>query len=880
MTAEKTAAVTPMMQQFLAIKEQHPDAILFYRMGDFYEMFFDDAVTAAKVLDISLTKRGKHENAEIPMCGVPHHSHEPYLQKLILSGYKVAICEQMEKPEEAKKRGYKAVVRREVVRIVTPGTILEDVLLDARESNYLAALSSLGNDMALAWIDISTGEFRTCLTSKSSLSSDLSRLNAKELLLADKLFIDQGLSPILREHKAALTPQAASMFDSGKCENKLKTFFEVNSLEGFGNFSRAEISACGSLIEYIDITQKGNLPRLAPPLQFSNKNFMEIDGATRRNLEIYQSLSGNKKGSLLSVIDKTITACGSRLLLSYINSPLAHASGINRRLDMVQFFFDNDELCLPLSDIFKQIPDFERALSRICIGKAGPKDLNSIKDGLANSMILAEIIEFSGATQIPQNILGFLKNLGSHDQLITKLKEALKDEVGVLARDGGYVADGYHAGLDELRGLRNNSRDKIIELRDKYRSETGVNTLKITQNNVLGYFVEVTPSHSSKITDEKFVHRQTLASAVRYTTIELRQLESDIINAKDQALKLELMIFEELVNDIVAAADKISSTSTAVAAIDVMSSFASFAAANNCSRPIVDDSLEFSITGARHPVVEANLSDDLEGNFIANDCDLSQKQRLWLLTGPNMAGKSTYLRQNAIIAILAQIGSFVPAAKAHIGTVDKLFSRVGASDDLARGRSTFMVEMVETATILNQASNRSLVILDEIGRGTATYDGLSIAWAVVEHVHDKNKCRALFATHYHELTCLTAKLSSLACYSMRVKEWEGKVIFLHEVVKGAADRSYGIHVAKLAGLPNSVIKRADEVLTVLQQSETGKAKIKLVDDLPLFSIANIANQDKAPSKTEEALKAADLDELSPRDALDLLYKLKGMINHS
>ncbi len=873
---DKSEAVTPMMQQYLAVKKEHSDSLLFYRMGDFYELFFEDAIIAAKELDIALTKRGKHSGEEIPMCGVPHHSYEPYLHKLINSGYRVAVCEQMESPEEAKKRGYKAVVRREVVRIITPGTLIEESLLDAREANYLACVSEIGGQIALAWIDISTGEFKVSPTSREALSSDLARLNAKEILLSDKIFLDNELSPSLREYKAALMPQVASMFDFVKTENKLKTFFEVQSLEGFGMFSRSEISACGALIEYVAITQKGTLPRLSPPRKFSTSHFMVIDAATRRNLEISRTLSGDKKGSLLNVIDRTITAPGARLLFSYVTTPFAHAKPINEKLDGVEFFFTNNEIRHNLREVLKRVPDMERALSRICLGKGSPRDLTAVRDGLAETLIISEIVGLSGF-KLPTVLASYVRDLGSHDNLVGKLQRALKAEVGVLARDGGFVADGYHQKLDELRQLRDHSRDKIAELREKYKEETGINTLKIVQNNVLGYFVEVTPNQSGKITDSKFFHRQTLGSAVRYTTEELRQLESDILNAKDQVLKLELMIFDELVRDIIAHANPIALAAQSVAGLDLSSALAEIAVEKKYARPHVDDSSEFKIKGGRHPVVEANLNGDLTEKFIGNDSDLSKSQRLWLLTGPNMAGKSTFLRQNALIAIMAQIGSFVPAEEAYIGTIDKLFSRVGASDDLARGRSTFMVEMVETATILNQATERSLVILDEIGRGTATYDGLSIAWAVVEHVHNKNKCRALFATHYHELTSLTSQLSSLACYTMRVKEWEGNVVFLHEVMRGAADRSYGIHVAKLAGLPKTVISRAGEVLAVLQQSENAGYKIKLANDLPLFANVNSSSNMKQNSEVEEILRNINIDELSPKEALDTLYKLKSKI---
>jgi len=904
---ENHSVITPMMQQYLATKAEYPDCLLFYRMGDFYELFFDDALKAAEVLDIALTKRGTHNGEPIPMCGVPERAYEPYLHKLISAGIRVAVCEQMESPEDAKKRGYKSVVRREVVRIITPGTIIEESLLDSRNANYLASLVKIGGDLALAWIDISTGEFRTSTTSASALASDLARLAPKEILLADKLFIDSELSQTLREHRQALTPHAANIFDYLRTENRLKTFFDVLSLEGFGEFSRAEIAACGSLIEYVEITQKGNLPRLEIPKQFKTSNFMAIDAATRRNLEILSTLSGNKKGSLLSVIDQTITGGGARLLSTYISAPLTNPEAINNRLDMVQFFFEHEYVRSNVREVLKRIPDIERALSRICMDKASPRDLSAIRIGLSEALILSENLAFCGI-ELPLGIAKYLSGLGSHDQLLAKLNEALKEEItSGLAREGGYIAQGYHAGLDEARSLRDNSQTKIIALREKYRTDTGINTLKIAQNNVLGFFVEVTPQQSGKVTDESFIHRQALAGAVRYTTVELRQLENGILNAKDQALRLELMLFDELVLDIKNAAENIYLAAQAIAGIDVMAGFGELAAVHNYNRPKVDSSLAFNIKGGRHPVVEKGIGD---GKFIKNDADIAADKRLWLLTGPNMAGKSTFLRQNALIAILAQIGSFVPAESAHIGVIDKVFSRVGASDDLARGQSTFMVEMIETATILNNATQKSLVILDEIGRGTATYDGLSIAWAVVEYLHNTIRARGLFATHYHELTSLKEQLPSLACYTMKVKEWHGKVIFMHEVTKGAADRSYGIHVAQLAGIPGSVVKRARCVLEVLQAADGGAARAKLTGELPLFaSSIGIAMEPSSqgrgqgegfyelilddalhnPLPLEEGinqrakivldeLDSANIDEMSPKDALEFLYRLKEMAN--
>lgn len=869
------ANVTPMMQQYLAIKEAHPDCLLFYRMGDFYELFFDDALEAAGVLGIALTKRGKHDNQDIPMCGVPCHSSENYLHKLIRYGFKVAICEQMESPEEAKKRGYKAVVRRDVVRIVTPGTITEDTLLEAKSANYLLSFTRAEGKLALAWLDISTGAFACNTTSVETLGADLARLAPKEILLSDNLMEDAALKASLHEWKSTLTPHVSNFFDSVRAELRLKSFYEVASFDGFGTFSRAEIAACGSLIEYVSLTQKGTMPRLHPPKKMQNDHFMVIDMATRRNLELTSTLSGHYKGSVLSIIDKTLTNAGGRLLLNHLTAPLTDSSAINSRLDNVAFFAEDSLLRSDVRQALHGVPDMERAVARLSLGRGGPRDLLSLRIGMEKAMKVAEMLESSSDLAIPERIKQSLLHLGGHEALCAELREALKEEVGVLARDGGFVRPHYSPKLDNLYNMRDNSRMLINNLKDRYKEETGISSLKIEHNNMIGYYVEVTPQHTVKMTDVKFIHRQTMASGIRYTTTELRTLESDSINAKDLILQVELDIFSKLVEQVLARADTLILMAETLAALDVMTSLAELAVEQHYCRPVVDSSLAFAITKGRHPVVETTLNG---ASFIANDSNLQQDQRLWLLTGPNMAGKSTYLRQNALIAILAQMGSFVPATHAHIGVVDRLFSRVGAADDLARGHSTFMVEMVETATILNQASKRSLVILDEIGRGTATFDGLSIAWACLEYIHDTIGARALFATHYHELTKLSAKLPALQNYSLRVREWENKVIFLHEIAKGAADRSYGIHVAKLAGLPGVVIHRAEAVLAMLQASEAGQKLSHLLEDLPLFAHSTPVMQ-PAPkdSAVHQLLTATALDELSPKEALDMLYRLKEML---
>ena len=871
---------TPMMQQFLELKAAHRDYLLFYRMGDFYELFFDDAVTAASLLDISLTKRGKHGEMEIPMCGVPFHAYEGYLERLIQKGCKVAICEQLEAPEEAKKRGSKSVVKRGVVRIVTPGTLTEDTLLDARAANYLAAIAKTGNAMAFAWVDISTGEFHVMEIQASQIATELSRLQPKEIIVSEALYLEDDLYHALADWKAKLTLQAASFFSSQKGERLLKEEFEVAVLDAMGDLSRADIAACGALLDYVHLTQKECVPRLDKPVKQQTAGFMAIDAATRANLELTQTLAGVCKGSLLSVIDYTVSAGGARMLASHLATPLTQPEVINARLNAVEYATDHSRLRGDLRDKLRHCPDLERALSRVCVGRGGPRDLLTIKDGLQAAHFIKHTL-WQVDDPLPHVLEQARDALGEHEQLMDVLDRAVNPDCGLLARDGNFVQSGYHAALDEFRTLRDEARRVIAGLQSKYQQETGVNSLKIKHNNVLGYFIEITQAHEKKVL-ENFIHRQTLANNLRYTTVELSELERKISEAADKSLRLELEIFDDLVGRISACAPEITQAARGLASVDVAFALAELAQDLNYSRPVVDDSTHFHIEGGRHPVVEVHLAKEGEGAFVGNGCNLADDQRLWLLTGPNMAGKSTFLRQNALIAILAQMGSFVPADKAHIGVVDRLFSRVGAADDLARGRSTFMVEMVETATILNNATDRSLVILDEIGRGTATYDGLSIAWAVVEHLHNANRSRALFATHYHELTVLAETLPALSPHSMKVKEWKGEVVFLHEVVAGAADRSYGIHVAKLAGLPPAVIQRASSILSGLEADKGSSRSPRLADTMPLFAYGAASHTPSAVepevSAVEEALKTVNPDELTPKAALEKLYELKAALD--
>ncbi|WP_026619581.1 DNA mismatch repair protein MutS [Ensifer sp. WSM1721] len=884
------SAATPMMEQFIEIKANNPDSLLFYRMGDFYELFFQDAVEASRALGITLTKRGQHLGQEIPMCGVPVHAADDYLQKLIALGFRVAVCEQVEDPAEAKKRGSKSVVRRDVVRLVTPGTITEDKLLSPSESNYLMALArirSSGSEpgYALAWIDISTGIFRLAETAQNRLLADILRIEPRELILPDTVFHEPELRPVFDVLGRVAVPQPAVLFDSATAEGRICRYYGVKTLDGFGSFSRAELAAASAAISYVEKTQLQERPALGTPERESVASTLFIDPATRANLELVKTLSGSREGSLLRALDRTVTSGGARLLAERLMSPLTDPERINERLDSIEILIDQPSFAADVRDALRRAPDMPRALSRLALGRGGPRDLGAIQAGLRASAAISALLSSAPLSAELTEARDAIAALPA--DLLVRLDSTLAEELPFLKRDGGFLREGASAELDEMRALRDQSRRVIAGLQLQYCEETGIKSLKIKHNNVLGYFIEVTAGNAGAMTDTdagraRFIHRQTMANAMRFTTTELAELETKIANAADRALAIELQAFEAMTREVVANAEAIKAAALALATFDVSAGLAVLAEEQNYARPVVDHSRMFAIEGGRHPVVEQALRRQAANPFVANGCDLSPPVgqdggSIWLLTGPNMGGKSTFLRQNALIAIMAQMGSFVPAAAAHIGVVDRLFSRVGASDDLARGRSTFMVEMVETAAILNQATDRSLVILDEIGRGTATFDGLSIAWAAVEHLHEVNRCRGLFATHFHELTVLSEKLGRLSNATMRVKEWDGDVIFLHEVGPGAADRSYGIQVARLAGLPASVVARAKDVLAKLEDADRKNPASQLIDDLPLFQVAvrrEEAARASGPSKVEEALKALNPDDMTPREALEALYALK------
>nr|WP_323763952.1 DNA mismatch repair protein MutS [Marinovum sp.] len=869
-----------MMAQYLEIKSGHADALLFYRMGDFYELFFDDAKAAAEALDIALTKRGKHDGGDIPMCGVPVHAAEGYLLTLIRKGFRVAVCEQMESPAEAKKRGHKSVVKRDVVRLVTPGTLTEESLLEARRHNFLAAFGCVRDEAALAWVDISTGAFHVMALPQVRLGPELARLAPSEVLVPEAQ--ERELAEVVADAGAALTALGRGSFDSSLAADRVSGVFGVASLDAYGAFERAELSAMGALVDYLKITQKGKLPLLRPPVKEASGGVMQIDAATRRNLELTSALSGGRAGSLLACIDRTVTAGGARLLERRLSSPSRDLAEINARLEAVNFSLDETAFRSGLREALRKVPDIDRALSRLSLDRGGPRDLTAVRNALEQA---GEIGATWGQTDLPARLRAAVARLSGHDALLDLLDQALVAEPPLLARDGGFIAPGHDAELDEARTLRDEGRGVIARMQQDYVTETGINSLKIKHNNVLGYFIECTATHAEKMhaLSDRFIHRQTTANQVRFTTVELSELETRILNAGNRALEIEKRLFGVLRQAVLDAAGPLGDLARALSEVDVSTALAELAAQEDWTRPVVDSSRMFHVETGRHPVVEAALK--REGDpFVANDCDLNDADgasAIWLLTGPNMAGKSTFLRQNALIAVLAQMGAFVPAEKVHIGLVSQLFSRVGASDDLARGRSTFMVEMVETAAILNQADDRALVILDEIGRGTATYDGLSIAWATLEHLHDVNRCRGLFATHYHEMTTLAARMAGVENATVAVKEWENEVIFLHEVKKGAADRSYGVQVAQLAGLPKVVVRRAREILDALEQGEREGGKTKaVIDDLPLFSAMAAAPAPvmaAEPSEAEARLRELHPDELSPREALQLIYELKGLV---
>jgi DNA mismatch repair protein MutS len=884
---------TPMMAQFLEIKAANPDCLLFYRMGDFYEMFFADAEVASRALGIALTKRGRHQGEDIPMCGVPVHAADDYLQRLISLGHRVAVCEQLENPAEAKRRGSKAVVKRDVVRLVTPGTLTEDSLLDARAHNFLAALfrvpgETAPQDFALAALDISTGELLTALVPAADLASELNRLAPREILLGEDLSGDASLRRLIEIAGAAIAPIPRPHFNSLRGQQALTGLLGVATLDAFGDFTRGELAACGALLTYVEITQVGQRPLLRPPKRLDPGSVLLIDPATRGSLELLRSNQGVRQGSLLEAIDRTVTGPGARELAARLASPLTGVKSIVARLDAVAFLREDERLRAQLRSDLPSAPDLARALARLSLDRGSPRDLGAVRDALAAARALtARLQNASGALGLPQELNGIALRLSAvPDTIDEALGSALADELPVNKRDGNFIREGYSDDLDQQRELRDHSRQIVAGLQAVYAEKTGVKSLKVRHNNVLGFFVEITATNAAALTqpphNADFIHRQTLANAMRFSTAELSDLEARITAAADRALAIEFDLFANLRDRVLAEREALADLASALAGLDCYAGLAELSVEQDYVRPEIEDDAYFIVEDARHPVVEQSLARQSGMAFIGNDCALDgsgEGIRILLVTGPNMGGKSTFLRQNALIVVLAQMGAFVPARSARIGIVDRLFSRVGAADDLARGRSTFMVEMVETAAILNQATERSFVLLDEIGRGTATFDGLSIAWATLEYLHEVNRARALFATHYHELTALADRLPHAGNATVEVKEWRDEIVFLYRVVTGAADRSYGLHVAKLAGLPPAVLQRAGEVLAELEQGESGGRIPASLDDLPLFR-----ERLRPPPQVEDALRAAlselNPDAMTPIEALKALYRLQGLLRQS
>lgn len=861
---------TPMMEQYLTIKNKHKDALLFYRMGDFYELFFEDAIAASKALDITLTKRGKTNGMDIPMCGVPFHSADNYLPKLIKKGFNVAVCEQTETIEEAKSNLKKGPLKREVVRIISPGTLTEDNLLDRNANNFLGAISDVNGSISISWVDVSTGCFKSRNLQKENnqkqlLTNLLLRMNFSEILVSDAM----ELNIISEEWHSIIKKQSSSLFHYSSCLQQICSYFSIMSLEGIGKFSDGEVIAAGVLLSYLKLTQCGKLPILSMIKNESENNFLEIDYFTQKSLEILSNLSGETKGSLITSLDETKTAGGARLLKQRITEPFYKVVEIEKRYNLINWFLNNDIDIFKLQNNLENIPDIERSLSRISLLRGSPKDLSILCNGLLNVKQIYEIIILFKDRLNQAPLLNNILNQISVDySLFEDIKNSLKKDLPLSTKEGGFIRDGYDDNLDKLRNLRNNELEEITKLQNKYSDLTNVNSLKIKYNRMLGYHIEVRAVHDKALRDKDiFIHRQTTAQTSRFTTIELNEAENQLINSYDKSISIEMDIFKNFTNQIINEGKKILDIASAISELDIGIMVVKQSKDRDYVCPKILENKTLEIIEGRHPVVETQMKLS-ENSFISNDCILNKDDFLWLITGPNMAGKSTYLRQNALIVIMAQAGLFVPAKEANIGVFDKIFSRVGASDDLAKGQSTFMIEMIETSLILNTASEKSLVILDEIGRGTATFDGLAIAWSVLDYLHNKIKPRTLFATHYHELTSLKEDLNHLSCHKMSIKEWNNSIIFMHKIIEGEADKSYGIHVAQLAGLPFEVIKKATQLLSKLENNKDN-SYLKKSDNLD----GNYSNINESQSFFKE-FDNINVDNISPREALDILYKLK------
>jgi DNA mismatch repair protein MutS len=851
------APATPMMAQVFALKAEAGDALLLLRMGDFYEAFFDDAVAIADALDIALTHRGEHDGRPVPMCGVPVHAHEAYLARLVKTGRAVAIAEQMEDPAEAKKRGGKTIVKRAIVRVLTPGTLIEERLLDGRRRSLLAARFDGPEGTGIAWADVSTGLLAAAEVAEHAAADEIARLDPAELLVPDGA-------------DGPGTPVPLPEFDSLAARGLIEARFGAGSAEGFG---RMALAALGALLLHVDRTARSGQVRLSAPARHDAGAVMGIDAATRASLEITRTMTGAREGSLLGLLDRCLTAAGARRLADDLAAPLLDRARIGRRLDRVAALAEDRVLRDAVGEELGRAPDMARALARVAAGRWRPTDLAAIRDGLSAAGALAALLEVQGDA-----FARIVAALQPPAALKAMLAAALADRPPPDRGAGGAIRDGHDDGLDALRRLAADGRSAIVALEARLREETGLSALKVRHNQVLGYHVEVPARVADALmaAGSGFQHRQTLGSAMRFDTEALRTLATQIAEAGERALAAEAAHLEELAAAVLAEAEAVSAAAEAIAALDRTRALAEVATDEGWVRPELTDGLDFAVLGGRHPVVEAALRRTAE-SFVPNDCVLEGDARLWLLTGPNMGGKSTFLRQNALIAILAQTGSFVPARAARIGLVDRLFSRVGASDNLGEGRSTFMVEMVETAGILRHATGRSLLLLDEVGRGTATWDGLALAWAILEALHARGS-RTLFASHYHELTALSGPLEALALRTMRVKEWNGALVFLHEVAEGAAPGSFGLEVARLAGMPEAVVARAREVLARLEAGEAGGDAAAALAGLPLFRAA--VAPPARPDAVRERLRSVQPDALSPREALDLVYALVALMRET
>ncbi len=853
MTIPPPDGASPAMAAWFAAKAAHPDAIVFFRMGDFYELFFADAEAASAALDIALTHRGEHAGQPIPMCGVPAHAAEAYLLRLIRRGFRVAVAEQLETPAEAKAR--RAPIRREVVRLVTPGTLTEDALLDRARPNLLVALAAGRERIGAAWLDVSTGAFETAATAPADLNALLGRLDPAEIVAPDSLTIEE---PFASRRAPARDPSPPD-----QSRRRLAEAFGAASLDAFGSFEHEEAQAAALALDYVRSTQAGKLPRLSRPVP-SGDGTMAMDAATRSSLELLAARDGDARHTLFAAVDRTLSAAGARLLAARLAAPLTDPAAIAPRQDAWGHLIAAPGLAA-LRAALRRAPDMSRALGRLSLGRGGARELAALRDGLHAAAEAAAAL----GENLPRELAAARAAFSLDPGLADELTRALADALPARADEEGAIRAGYDGELDGQRRLRDEARQVIAGMQLDYAQRYGVASIKIRHHAALGYVIEAPQAGVETLrAHPDLTLRQAMANGARFSTAELADLDRRISEAADRAVARERVVVAALIARALDHAEAIAGAAEALAVLDVAQSAAARAAGGRWCRPEVTGGTDFVIDGGRHPVVEAALPPG--ASFVPNRCDLSGDRRVMLLTGPNMAGKSTFLRQNALMLVLAQSGLPVPAAEARIGAADRLFSRVGAQDELARGRSTFMVEMTETAAILHQAGPRSFVIVDEIGRGTATWDGLAIAWAVLEALHDAHRCRTIFATHFHELAGLTGRLPRMRPHTMTVKEWKGQVVFLHEVAEGAGGKSFGVHVARLAGVPAPVVARAARLLAELERRGGGVG-----EDMPLFAAAS------RPPPTQDPLHAEvdslDPDTLAPREALEILYRLKALL---